>query len=147
MAKQSYEIPKNNPNANMSVIFFILWLVNALIIGLANLFFPSQVVLGTASTSYLMALLLSSGVLAWFATLTMPIFTEIEMRKKMVLSPHHWMLGYLAINLISVWILARFADVIGLGLASFFAVLGLALVLDMAQGMSMMAYGEMQKKK
>ena len=98
------------------------------------------------SISSTMALVLSSGILAWAATLTMPIFTEIEIRKQMVLTPQHWMTGYLIINFIALWVVARFADVIGLGMASWFFVLGLAAILDVVQGMTMMAYGEAQKK-
>lgn len=94
-----------------------------------------------------MALLLSSGVLAWVATLALPLFTEIEMRKQMVLTPQHWMLGYLIINVVSLWVLARFAEAIGLGISSWVYVLGMAAVLDFVQGMVMMAYGEAQKKK
>jgi len=146
MAKQTYPIPKSNPNAQMSSIFFLLWLVNGLVIFLANMLLPQQIVLGTQSISSVMALVLSSGILAWAATLTMPIFTEIEIRKQMVLTPQHWMIGYLIINFIAVWVVSRFADVIGLGMASWFFVLGLAAILDVVQGMTMMAYGEAQKK-
>ncbi|OGJ16384.1 MAG: hypothetical protein A2632_02805 [Candidatus Pacebacteria bacterium RIFCSPHIGHO2_01_FULL_46_16] len=146
MAKQTYPIPKSNPNAQMSSIFFLLWLVNGFVIALANMFFSQQIVLGTMSISSTMALVLSSGILAWAATLTMPIFTEIEIRKQMVLTPQHWMTGYLIINFIALWVVARFADVIGLGMASWFFVLGLAAILDVVQGMTMMAYGEAQKK-
>ena len=146
MAKQTYPIPKSNPNAQMSSIFFLLWLGNGFVIALANMFFSQQIVLGTMSISSTMALVLSSGILAWAATLTMPIFTEIEIRKQMVLTPQHWMTGYLIINFIALWVVARFADVIGLGMASWFFVLGLAAILDVVQGMTMMAYGEAQKK-
>ncbi|MCL4208668.1 hypothetical protein KJZ63_03500 [Patescibacteria group bacterium] len=147
MTSQSYPIPKSNPNAQMSITFFLMWLVNALVIALANVVFPNNIVLGTMSLSYYMALLLSSGVLAWVATLVLPLFTEIEMRKQMVLTPQHWMLGYLIINVVSLWVLARFAEAIGLGISSWVYVLGMAAVLDFVQGMVMMAYGEAQKKK
>ncbi len=146
MAKQSYPIPTINHNAPMSIIFFITWLVTLIVIALANMFFPSQVVLGTMSLTHTTALLLSSGVIAWFATITMPIFTEIEVRKHMVLAPQHWMIGYLIINLIGVWVVARFADALGLGVASWVYVFALAVVLDVVQGIAMMLYGEAQKK-
>jgi len=147
MASQSYPIPKSNPNTQMSITFFLIWLVNALVIALANVVFPNNIVLGTMSLSYYMALILSSGVLAWVATLALPLFTEIEIRKQMVLTPQHWMLGYLIINVVYLWILARLAEAIGLGISSWVYVLGMAAVLDFVQGMVMMAYGEAQKKK
>lgn len=146
MAKQTYPIPTSNPNAQMSITFFLLWFVNGLVIALANMILPNQIVLGTMSLTHIAALILSSGVLAWIATLTMPIFTAIEMRKQMVLAPQHWIIGYLIINVISLWVVARFADLLGLGIASWMYVVGLAVVLDVVQGMTMMAYGEAQKK-
>lgn len=147
MASQSYLVPKSNPNAQVSITFFLLWLVNALVLALANALFPQHVVLGTMSLSYHAALILSSGVLAWVATLAMPIFTEIEIRKHMVLSPHHWLIGYLVINVILLWIVARFAEAIGLGLSSWIYVLAVAAVLDFVQGMAMMAYGQLRQSK
>lgn len=146
MAQRTYPIPKSNPNAYMSVVFLLLWLVNALVIALTNFVMPHQIVLGTISISPFAALVLSSGILAWFATVTLPLFTEIEIRKKIVLTPQHWMIGYLVLNAISVWIIARFSDVIGLGISSWVYVLLLAAVLDVVQGMTMMTYGEMREK-
>lgn len=147
MAQQTYPIPKTNPNAQMSISFFIIWIANILVIAIANMLLPEQIVLGTMSLSYSMALILSAGVLAWIATLTMPIFTQIEMQKKMVLSPQQWILGYFIINAVAIWVVARFADAIGLGISSWMYVLGLAALIDLIQGMSMMLYGGMQEKK
>lgn len=147
MAKESYPIPTSNPNAYMSISFFIMWVVNALVISIANALFPEIFVLGTMSLSPLAALLLSSGVLAWVTTLFMPVFTEIEIRKKMVLAPHHWIIGYMIIDFVALWSIARLAEMLGFGIASWVAVLGLAVVLDLAQGMAMMGFGEMQKRK
>jgi len=144
MAKQTYPIPKSNPNAQLITTFFLLWLVNGLVLYLANVLLPKQLVFGTMSLSYMAALLLSSGVLAWIATITMPLFTEIEIRKKMVLAPQHWLIGYLIINIVALWVVTRFADILGFGVASWMHVVGLAAVLDVVQGMTMMVYGEMQ---
>ncbi len=146
MAKQTYPIPKSNPNAQMSIVFFLLWLVNIVVIALANAMYPQNIVLGTVSLSHTAALLLSSGVLAWIGTVTMPLFTAIEMRKQMVLAPQHWLLGYLAINSVALWVMGRISDQLGLGFSSWVFVLGLAAVVDFVQGMTMMAYGELQKR-
>jgi hypothetical protein len=94
----------------------------------------------------MMALLLSSGIIAWATTITMPIFTEIEVRKQMILAPQHWIIGYLIINVAALWVTTRFADVIGLGVSSWVYVVGLAAVLDFVQGMVMMAYGASPNK-
>lgn len=146
MSQQTYPIPTSNPHAHLVVTFFLLWLVNALIITVANALFPNNIVLGTMSLSHFTALILSSGVLAWAATITLPLFTAIEIRQQMVLTPQHWMAGYLVINAISLWIVSRFAEALGLGISSWVFVLGLAAVLDILQGMTMMAYGQATKR-
>jgi hypothetical protein len=146
MAKQSYPIPKVNNLAPMSVTFFLIWAVTAVVISLANTFMPEQIVLGTMTVNRMMALLLSSGIIAWATTITMPIFTEIEVRKQMILAPQHWIIGYLIINVAALWVTTRFADVIGLGVSSWVYVVGLAAVLDFVQGMVMMAYGASPNK-
>ena len=130
----------------MVVSFFIMWVVSAVIVSVANLVLPNHIVLGTMSLTTTAALLLSSGVIAWLTILGLPLFTEIEIRKQMILTPQHWMLGYFIINVVGVWVITRFSDVLGLGIASWVYVVGLAAVLDVAQGMAMMLYGEMQKK-
>jgi uncharacterized membrane protein YvlD (DUF360 family) len=147
MAKETYPIPTSNPNSYMSISFLLMWVVSALVISIASSLYPETYVLGTMSLSRMAALLLSSGVLAWVTTMLIPVFTEIEIRKKMVLAPQHWVLGYLIINVIALWIIARFADSFGFGIASWMAVVGLAIMLDLAQGMTMMGYGELNKKK
>ena len=146
MAKKTHSIPTSNPNAHMVVSFFIMWVVSAVIVSVANLVLPNHIVLGTMSLTTTAALLLSSGVIAWLTILGLPLFTEIEIRKQMILTPQHWMLGYFIINVVGVWVITRFSDVLGLGIASWVYVVGLAAVLDVAQGMAMMLYGEMQKK-
>ena len=145
MAKQTRSVETVNHNAHMSATFFLLWLVNAVVLFAANLALPMQIVFGTMSISSTSAIVLSSGILAWLATVTLPLFTEIEIRKNMVLTPAHWLAGYLVINIAGVWLITRFADIIGLGVASWMYVVLLAILLDVAQGIAMMAYGNAQK--
>ena len=80
MAKETYPVPKSNPNAHMSITFLLLWAVNAVIIYAAHMIFPQQIVLGAMSVSPMVALGLSSAILAWFATLLMPVFVAIEVK-------------------------------------------------------------------
>lgn len=147
MADKKYPVPTSNPNKMMVVCFFVVWLVNLLVFAVANMLMPESVVLGTVNIPYTAALLLSSGVLAWVTTLFIPAFTEIEMRKKMVMSPIHWTAGYLIIDFIALWLIARQAEILGLGISSWMLVLVLSVILDVLQGMSMMAIEMMKQKK
>jgi hypothetical protein len=70
--------------------------------------------------------------------LTMPFFTEWEHRRGKVLSSAEWSVSYFFVNFIGLWIITRFAEVFGLGVTSWMVVAGLALALDIAQGIVMM---------
>lgn len=147
MAKNSYPVPKSNPHLQMVISFALTWVVSALVIAIANSLFPSNVVLGTAALNWLSALLLSSGVLAWLMTMAIALFTEIEVRQQRVLSPKDWMMGYFVLNAVGVWLIARLAEMLGLGVSSWVVVVVLALVLDIVQGITMMTYGSLQKSR
>jgi flagellar biosynthesis protein FliP len=58
--------------------------------------------------------------------------------KKKALSAMDWMVGYLVIDFVAVWVISRFSEQFGLGVAHWWVVLVLALVLDFVQGMGMM---------
>lgn len=146
MAKNSsYPVPKNNPHLQMVVAFVLTWIVSALVISIANSWFPSNVVLGTSVLSRWGALFLSSGVLAWLMSMSIALFTEIEVRQQRVLSPKDWMIGYFVLNVVGLWLISRLAEMLGLGVSSWMVVLLLALVLDFVQGLTMMTYGSLQK--
>lgn len=146
MAKDMYPVPKSNPNAMFVLAFLVTWVASAIVIGLANFFMPESFVLGTVNIPYTSALLLSSGVLAWITTMCIPLFTQFEIQQQRVLQPQHWMAGYLVINAIALWVIARQAEIVGLGISSWTMVLILAIVLDVVQGMAQMALGQATKK-
>lgn len=145
MAAPKYPVPTSNPNMMITISFFVTWLTSAVVIAIANMFFPKAVVLGTVNIPFFSALLLSSAVLAGITVLAMPFFTEVEMRNKKILSPLHWMGGYLVINFVGLWGIGRLAEILGLGMSSWLIVLILAAVLDFFQGMVMMGLPSIMK--
>ena len=56
------------------------------------------------------------------------------------------MIGYLVINFVGLWSVARGADVLGLGISSWMIVLVIAVVLDFIQGGVMMGLGKKLEK-
>ena len=131
---------KSSQNTNLMLVitYFILFAVNALVILLANAYFPQQVALGTLHITKNWAIIHSMGTLALINTFAIPIIREFEKKKGRMLTNKEWLLKYFLINFIGIWFLARFADDLGFGIASWRVALVLAVVLDILQGMAMM---------
>jgi hypothetical protein len=124
----------------------ILYFVNAIILVLAQMFFPQHIVLGTHALPYYWAVFMSMGKLTLLTTFVMPFVSKYELMRKKIFSPMEWMALYFVVNFVGLWMISRFSEQFGLGFTSWTVVLVLAAVLDFAQGMAMMAYGSMMKK-
>lgn len=127
-----------NPGMMLVLTYFILFTVNSLVVYLASVFLPGNVVLGTQHITTGWALIHSMGTLALVNTFAIPFIREYENRRGRMLSNLEWMVDYFLINLVGVWVLARFAEQLGFGIRSWVVALFLAIVLDLAQGMVMM---------
>lgn len=131
----------------MVCTYFILFVINALIIWLANTLFPNNVVLGTWSISKPWAIIHSMGILALIDTFSIPFIRMCEIKRKKMFSSKDWMIAYFLINTAGVWLIARFAGEIGLGISSWIVAVFLAIVLDIFQGLGMKWVGKMEIKK
>ena len=126
--------------------FITLFIVNNLVLHVANMFFPDAIVLGTASISHWWAMYHSMFKLTVICIFIMPLVTFYEWKNKLTFSPKQWMATYLVVNFVALWCISRFADNLGLGFSSWFVILIFAGVLDMVQGVAMMVLGEKSKK-
>lgn len=124
----------------------IIFAVNAIVLYLAQMFFPKNIVLGTHSLSYFWALYMSMGKLALLTAFILPFVSKYEIMRNKIFSPTEWMALYFVVNFVGIWLITRFSEQFGLGVTSWVVVAALAVVLDVAQGMVMMAYGSMLKK-
>lgn len=130
----------------MILTLITLFIVNNIVLHIANMIFPDHIVLGTASVSHWWAMYHSMFKLSVICTMVMPLVTMYEWKNKVVFTPKQWMGTYLVVNFVALWVISRFADNLGLGFSSWFVILLFAGVLDMVQGMAMMALGEKSKK-
>lgn len=130
--------PLQNTGIILVITYFVLLVVNILTVYLAHIIFPDQVVLGTEFISLPWALLHSMGLLSLIGTFAIPFFHEKERIMGRMLNSKEWMIGYFVLNFISIWVIARFAEQLGLGIRSWLVALVLALILDFVQGISMM---------
>lgn len=126
--------------------FFILFAVNSLVLYFANLLFPSQIVLGNQTVAYGWSFIHSMATLAMLNIFTIPLVREYENRIGKMISSMCWMKIYFITNFIGLWILARFANQLGMGLSSWIVVVFLALTLDIVQGMTMMLVEKIKNK-
>lgn len=131
-----------NPGLMLVFTYVVLFIVNSIVVYLANRWYPQAVVLGTASITAGWALIHSMGTLALIATFAIPFMRWYEDMKGKMLTSKQWMIKYFILNFVGVWLIARFADNLGLGVSSWRVVAVLALVLDFAQGFAMMRLEE-----
>ena len=136
MAKQNTF--EQNPGLFLVLTYFVLLIVNSLVILLANAIFPQHVVLSTIHVSFIWAICLSLSKLTLLDTFAIPFVRQYEIRSKRMLSNTEWMILYFILNFVGLWLISRFAHVLGLGLSSWIVAALLALVLDIAQGGVMM---------
>ncbi len=135
-----------NPGMMMVSSFVALFLANSIVVFAANTFFPTKVVLGTLAFSPLWALFHSMFVVSVISTFAMPFFKLYEIKRGKMLTDKDWMVGYFALNLVTVWGVARFSEQFGLGIASWIVAVALALVLDLVQGVIMMQLEKLRPK-
>lgn len=117
-------------------------LANVIVLWLASQFFPQYLVLGNVALTATWALWLSMGALALLGTFAIPFFNEWEARRGKKLTSSDWMIGYFLVNFVGLWLITRFSGVFGLGVISWTVVAGLALGMDILQGMFMMKLEE-----
>lgn len=111
---------------------------NIFVIYLANLLFPTHVVLGTFALTSTWALWLASSKLSLIGLLVMPLVAYREWKSKKDFRPQDWIVLYVLVNVVSLWVVTRFAEIYGLGVSSWVVIVALALVMNFVQGLVMM---------
>jgi len=110
--------------------FLAMYLVDGLLIWLANTLFPKDFVLGSASNSTWGAILLVGFLWTLLILLIQPIFNKFKVN----LTKGMQMFGvYLAANFVILWVIARLGPVFGFGVSNFVWVFGLAFTANIIQ--------------
>ena len=104
--------------------------VNAVVLYLANMFFPTYVVLGNNSLSPLFATVITGFLLSATMALPEPVMKAVGLKTKNEL---YLALVYIVFNVVGLWILARLANYVGFGVSSFIVVIALGFVLNLVQ--------------
>lgn len=115
---------------------FVVWLIaHSLVFYLANRFYPQAVVLGTNELSALQGLAYSMVVFTLITVGSIPVVEMIAGMQNRVLKAMDWMVIYFVINTAAIWIVARFAEQLGMGISSWIVAVVLGLVIDAVQGL------------
>ncbi len=116
-------------------MFGSLFVTNALVLAGVNWLFPTQLVLGTNLLSPFWALLYATGVLTLIIVGLVPVIELLAAQLRLKISDMQWMALYMVINIGALWIVGRFAEIVGLGVASWLVVVLVSVVLNMVQGL------------
>lgn len=120
----------------LSVMYVAFFIINSIVIWLANRWYPNAVVLGTHIHSPLMGLVYSMVVFTLLVVGAVPVIEYVTAQMKWRLSNRDWMMLYFVVNLVALWVVARFAEQLGMGLSSWVVVAVLSVIINLAQGMA-----------
>lgn len=113
------------------------WLVvHVVLVYAAAMLFPNMIVLGTHLISPMVGLVYSMAVFTLLTVGSIPVLEGVSGALSMKLKDMHWMVLYMFINFAGLWLVARFAEQLGMGLASWTVAAALALVFNVAQGLT-----------
>lgn len=119
----------------LGLVFVAFFVVHAAVIYLANMFFPQLVVLGNHFFNPTLGLLYAVIPFTLVTVGSIPLIEHVGDAIKRKISNMEWMLYYFVINVAALWILARFAEWIGMGISSWLVVVVLGAIITFAQGM------------
>jgi len=123
----------NKPGKQLTQTVFFFLLINILVIYLAYLFYPIFVVLGNQTFSTLIALFISALTLSLVQMGAASALESLARQQKLKLKMSHWILIRLFANTAALWLVARLAGLLGLGLASWVVALSLSFPMTIIQ--------------
>ncbi len=123
----------NKPDKQLTQTIFFFLLINILVIYLAYLFYPIFVVLGNQTFSTLIALFISALTLSLVQMGAASALESLARQQKLKLKMSHWILIRLFANTAALWLIARLAGLLGLGLASWVVALSLSFPMTIIQ--------------
>ncbi len=121
--------------------FLVYWLIDSAILYLASLLLPRSVTIGNSIFVKYQSIVFSGFIWSFIVWYAEPAFKdmEIDLRDTTMM-----MLVYLLLNFATVWFIARFSFMTGIGIASFLYVALLAVVGNLVQ---YIAWRSMDKSK
>lgn len=113
--------------------FLLFWVINSFILYFAPFVLVGLVVTGNERLTAFMASIVSGFLLTLFDASAQPTLRALNLKLK---EDWQWVLVYLFVNVLGVWLIARYADLTGVGVASAWVAVLLGVVVNVAQWMS-----------
>lgn len=113
-----------------SRMFFIFWVINSALFYALPFVLGESVVTGNARLAPFMASIISGFLLSLAISVVQPAFESLKIRIK---TEWHWALIFLVVNILSVWIIARYADLTGVGVANVWAAVAVGIIANIVQ--------------
>lgn len=126
------------------ITFFILFIVSAVVVLLAEALFPQAVVLGTSHINTSWVIIHSIATLALIEIFAIPFARIYENKTGRMLTHKDWLIYFFFVNFISIWIITRMPEQLGFGISSWFVAFLLSIVLDVVQVLAMI---QLEKKR
>ncbi len=120
----------------LSLMFVYFMVVDSIILYLGHVVLPSQIVLGTYQISPLLAVIQSMLFFSLLAVVAVPVIELVAQYLKFKLSDLHWIVATFVVDFVGLWMVARLADMLGLGISSWVIVAVLAVCFDLGQGLA-----------
>lgn len=122
--------------------FLGFWVVNAIVLLVASVIFGDNVVLGNSRVSTPMAAIISGLIITGLTYLVQPLVDRSGFKVK-----GNTMAGvYLVANIVFVWIIKRFALLLGLGVVNILYTILVGVLLTIGQWAVAKATGQMATK-
>lgn len=107
-----------------------MWLVNGVLLLIANWLMPNDFVLGTWRRDVLGSAVVAGALWTIITLLVEPFMEVLKFKPK---NPMHSMMIYLVVNFVALWVTARMAPLTGFGVSGWLWILVLAFVANMVQ--------------
>lgn len=108
------------------------WAVNSALLWIVGQMVPKEVVLGNQHVLSIWASILAGFILAAIDSLVEPTLAMTKVKPK---EDYHWAVTFFAVNSIALWIITRFALIIGIGVTAFWWAIILGGIVTLGQWM------------
>lgn len=133
--------PEGGENMKRYQKFLVYWLINSAILFFANLLLGQSVTIGNNIFAKYQAIVFSGFVWSFIVWQIEAVAKDMEVSMKDTTT---MMLSYLFVNFATVWFIARFSFITGVGIANFWIVLLMAVAANLVQ---YLAWQYMDKKR
>lgn len=123
-------------------MFVVFWAINALLFYFLPFVFVGMVVTGNARLTPFLASVISGFLLSVTDALVMPACAYLHLKFK---AQWQWSMAFLVVNMLGVWLIARYADLTGVGVTNAWTAALVGVLSTVVQWVAWMMIGKPKK--